>query len=379
MHLVEKLQSFRRKASSTTALNKEFGGLIGIELYDFIQENDPLKNEFDKRLHYLENLANNPTFILLQDKLSESVINILKCTSLQKVEEFQKIRGGQSFVRIKNSNPDKDFLTLPEIYLLLTKKENYYRLGDKASFSPHEGDIAGTHPTAFVKKQFKLAESLFELIGINIIAKDEKLMEKYQQKIDAYNEVWYTFLEQIEAVPVKLHVKDFQEFAHFCLAAHPRKGHELYYEMSHQSLYRNDGHYKLDEVKKASNTVIEDLIECTTSRAESPEKTKKAPTQLYLNAVGDLWRNPKEKYCYSMEEGSDRHKIVRYLASHKGYQQTREISASLIGKSERSVRQGIAKVNENFAEFIKMKDKFIESKIGSGYKINSVYTVQILK
>ncbi len=37
------------------------------------------------------------------------------------------------------------------------------------------------------------------------------------------------------------------------------------------------------------------------------------PTVLHLNSVGDLWREPKEKYCYPMDETSDRHKIVRIL------------------------------------------------------------------
>lgn len=110
---------------------------------------------------------------------------------------------------------------------------------------------------------------------------------------------------------------------------------------------------------------------------EKMQKGKKTSfSELYLNRVGDLWREPKTKYCYPMGEKSDRHRIVRYLAINKGYQQTSAISSALDQKNEQSLRKEIGKINENFKEFLQIaKDKLIESKKGSGYRMNQKYKI----
>ncbi len=113
----------------------------------------------------------------------------------------------------------------------------------------------------------------------------------------------------------------------------------------------------------------------------SSNKKSLAPSsssELYLNAVGDLWREPKAKYCYSMDEKSGRHKIFRYLANNKGYKQTADISSALDGKSEQSIRTEIGKMRGNIRKYLKIDGKqVIEERKGSGYRIGSKYKITI--
>lgn len=101
---------------------------------------------------------------------------------------------------------------------------------------------------------------------------------------------------------------------------------------------------------------------------------------LYLNKTGDLWHDQKNKHCYEMKEKSDRHKIVRHLASNKGYRQTSEISSLFEDKSEQSIRGDIAKIRNNIKKFLHIDGKkFIEGRGGSGYRIGQKYKIKIEK
>ena len=100
------------------------------------------------------------------------------------------------------------------------------------------------------------------------------------------------------------------------------------------------------------------------------------PTTLYLSSVGDLWREPKERFCYPIGETSSRHKIVRFLATHNGYQKTSDIALDLEGKDEQLVRKEIGKIRGNIGKFLKLKgDDVIEMRKGSGYRIGLAYKI----
>lgn len=113
-------------------------------------------------------------------------------------------------------------------------------------------------------------------------------------------------------------------------------------------------------------------IRFTKIKEKSTEKT------FYLNPTNDLYKEPKDKFCYPMGE-SDRGKIVRYIATNSGYQKTSEISGTLGGKSEQSIRTEIPKIRLKIKKFLKIDGKkIIESKKGYGYRINPDYKI-ILK
>lgn len=91
---------------------------------------------------------------------------------------------------------------------------------------------------------------------------------------------------------------------------------------------------------------------------------------LFLASNGDLYREPRKKYCYPMDEGSDRHKIVRHLVQNRGYQSTPSISSALDGKSEKSIRTEIGKIRANIKKLLKIEGgRVIGGKKESGYRI----------
>lgn len=97
---------------------------------------------------------------------------------------------------------------------------------------------------------------------------------------------------------------------------------------------------------------------------------------IYLNSAGDLYKEPKTKYCYPMGEKSDRHGIVRYLVMHRGYQPTSGLSNALGRKSEQSIRTEIGKIRKKATRYLKIgEDKIVEGKKDSGYRINPKYKI----
>ncbi len=120
------------------------------------------------------------------------------------------------------------------------------------------------------------------------------------------------------------------------------------------------------------NYLIQEL-----SKKENEKTTERQikKTTLFLKQDGELYKKPKEKYCYPMGEKGDRHKTVRFLAENRGYQQTIEISSVLGDKNIKSVQTEIYKINNIAIGKLEIKNKLIEGKKGSGYRINPKYKV----
>ena len=106
------------------------------------------------------------------------------------------------------------------------------------------------------------------------------------------------------------------------------------------------------------------------------DKKQIKQTALYLNQNGDLYREPKDRYCYPMDEKSNRHKIIRFLATNKGYQFTEFISTELGIESEKTIRTEIGKMRSNIEKYLKIDGKdFLQGKKESGYRINPKYKI----
>ena len=100
---------------------------------------------------------------------------------------------------------------------------------------------------------------------------------------------------------------------------------------------------------------------------------------LYLTATGNLWRTPQNKFCYPIGETSKRYDIIQFLVYNRGFQKTSIISNELKIKETQYVRTTIAKMRRNINRFLKIKGTtLIESKKGSGYRINPDYKIKML-
>ena len=110
------------------------------------------------------------------------------------------------------------------------------------------------------------------------------------------------------------------------------------------------------------------------------EEISSPDTILNLNNVGDLWREPKNKFCYAIGEKSIRHKVIRYLATKKGYQPTADIMSFVRAKNEQHIRGEIPKINQKAKALLRTKaGNLIEGRKGSGYKISPKYKINVIR
>ena len=123
--------------------------------------------------------------------------------------------------------------------------------------------------------------------------------------------------------------------------------------------------------KAITQTINNLLMQTVDFNAEK----KTNDTKLFLNQNGELHREPKTKYCYEIGEGSDRYKIVKFLAS-SGYKQTQVIADELGNKNIQTLRTEIGKINLNVKNKLGLSD-FIDGKKGSGYRLNPKYKVAL--
>jgi len=129
----------------------------------------------------------------------------------------------------------------------------------------------------------------------------------------------------------------------------------------------------------ATKIEITKIPELRIKKSEKLSETKKKQikeTALSLNQNGDLYREPKDRYCYPMGEKSNRHKVIRFLATNKGYQFTEFISTELGIESEKTIRTEIGKMRSNIEKYLKIDGKdFLQGKKESGYRINPKYKI----
>jgi hypothetical protein len=96
-------------------------------------------------------------------------------------------------------------------------------------------------------------------------------------------------------------------------------------------------------------------------------------TIIYWNESGDLYRDPKIRYCYPMGQEKDRHKIVKYLINNKGFRTTFQIASIFENKSEEIIISEVGKINSMAQGKLSIRDNIILGKKGSGYRINPAY------
>ncbi len=109
----------------------------------------------------------------------------------------------------------------------------------------------------------------------------------------------------------------------------------------------------------------------------SKKKYGKQKLALYLNGVGDLYREPKSKYCYKMREEGKRLEFIKALMErHKStpdiLEHTGMPTADALSKASRAI-------NKKTKFYLHLDEKLIESKPRSGYWINTLYTIKPVK
>lgn len=221
-----------------------------------------------------------------------------------------------------------------------------------------------------------------------------------------YSQMAYKFLGKIENLYIKSGTKSFKlpqalenklKESNKAIASHIEYEKKLW-ERTEKSLDKMKKDFDWGDTSKKVGESLQKHPERTINEAtpiriiempelkikgleKLPQKKKKQTREsiLYLNKAGDLYREPKEKYSYLMSESEGRHKIVRYFVENKiyDYYPTRELSTAL-EKDEISLMKEIGKINNIIQTKLKIKDKILDGKRGSGYRINPKYKI-ILK
>lgn len=96
--------------------------------------------------------------------------------------------------------------------------------------------------------------------------------------------------------------------------------------------------------------------------------------KLYLTRSGRLFRGDNRTQCYELQQNSDRYKIIILLSEENGYIQTSKLCRQIQPKQEQSLRKEIAEIRIKVQKTLGLPN-FIESKRGSGYKLNYSVTV----
>lgn len=99
----------------------------------------------------------------------------------------------------------------------------------------------------------------------------------------------------------------------------------------------------------------------------------KSEITLYLDSSGNLWKEPRKRFLYSMKESQGRVKIIQFLLDNPGFQKTKQIVAKVGKNTAEVLRSEISKINKNAKEKLKLSAPLIESKSGSGYRLNPKY------
>jgi hypothetical protein len=281
----DKLKSFKEKIGAATVFDDGFIRLVGIELYDFIHADEALKTEFYRHLKYLEDPATVNAVGLVQEEIFSSIQEILKLTTTQEVQERQKEWNDKltNYLRTERLGGD---LTLPQCYLALQGKENFYRLGDNPYYAPFDGEIS-THTFVIpIKKQYSLVEALIGLvIPRRKFANNPKALGRLDRLQEGYNQGLFKLDELIYRSPIQLHLPSFEKFHLACVRFHPRPGHVVSNKIFSSYGRSNFGEKQFREVKEAANVVIGDLIEVLGTQSEHPGVAQ-APRKISGSASG---------------------------------------------------------------------------------------------
>ena len=189
----------------------------------------------------------------------------------------------------------------------------------------------------------------------------------FAEAIKMFSEKSRSYLETKEVVDIIFAIEELRIMSEMSLGHHPQSTAIHYLTIDKFRWFATRAHtYLLKEL---------------TLKDEKTQDTKsdKLEFALNLDKSGDLWREPKSKYCYPMMESRERLNIIKLLVKHQAktsdYFPTKELAISL-GKDVDYVRSEKGKINGITKR--KLKLKLLDGKQGSGYRISPGIKIKIL-
>lgn len=121
-------------------------------------------------------------------------------------------------------------------------------------------------------------------------------------------------------------------------------------------------------------TVEPNALKQFVGQPQSATKPKKeGVVELFLNNEGDLYKEPKNKFCYPLQKNQEPLRVVLYFIKNpnSGYQDSTQMIALSLGKDPQYLRAEIGKINRIAINRLGLvKEKLIQAKQNSGYRLN---------
>jgi hypothetical protein len=132
----------------------------------------------------------------------------------------------------------------------------------------------------------------------------------------------------------------------------------------------------VDEIVEKTFSKVVEKFAIAEPQIETQKKRRASTTSnvIFLSTSGDLYRQPKTKYCYKLRQLQYRAKLIRAISNN--FLDTEHLQLKSGYGNKLSLRKAIGELNAKAKTFLKLKDKLIEGKPGSGYRLNPVYKLK---
>ncbi len=184
-----------------------------------------------------------------------------------------------------------------------------------------------------------------------------------------YHRLWWYRDQEIKRFFPK--TEKFQEYVPFVFS-----DHKLTAEQDLKNLLLNNkdrfGNPDYPALLKLFKSDISETLSFFTSK----ENRTVEGTQLILryNNYGKFWHGDITKSCYPINSKSKRFKLLRYLIENEGFQDTKDILASVGGKDTHSIRTAVKEMRLLIEKKLDLDDVIL-SNPPDGYALNPKYKV----
>jgi hypothetical protein len=121
------------------------------------------------------------------------------------------------------------------------------------------------------------------------------------------------------------------------------------------------------------------INEALRQKGVTDQQMKEHFLPLTSTSGGDLYREPREKYCYSMRDEGKRLQIFRVLITCTTFTKTRDIMKETSSTSVEAFREAVGAINRKARQSLRLpagkQNNLILSKSHSGYMINPLYPI----
>ncbi|MFH1011692.1 MAG: hypothetical protein V1784_10725 [bacterium] len=253
MSMKKQLQDVHERIMAVKYPDKSLSELLPHELLPIIEENEILKNEYDRRLYYYERLAKDPSYLALVENIHKEMEAIQKLIDPSKLPDTPRL-----FKPKRNLEINEPWIEMKELHKILDQEEKWWHLGSVNSWAV--GDCVRC-PWKAVIRQYEIVMALFDH-ALYSEALDGK---KAGKNLAALKDHLKDLERRLERPSHRLHINDFDYVDRYMHSPH--------------DMIRNE-EKEIDSVKKRTDRVCKDLLLILEEQEEAAIKPIRTLVQL---------------------------------------------------------------------------------------------------